>query len=116
MFNYYFLGDQKMTVKKLVLAILMVGATSTMSQANVMVVADNSNFSQLCLTTLAGNRAAMHNHIKSSGYSKPFIVNNVQCNGVSILAFVQQHGENLAVMLRIVDRSGQSVYHRYSKK
>ncbi|MFT6917485.1 MAG: cytolysin (calcineurin-like family phosphatase) [Cognaticolwellia sp.] len=101
-----------MTVKKLVFAIFLVGAISTMSQANVMVAADNSNFTQLCMTALAGNRAAMHNHIKSLGYSKPFIVNNVQCNGVNILAFVQQHGKNSAAMLRIVDRSG----HRASIK
>jgi hypothetical protein len=82
-----------MTVK-IVLAIFMVGAISTMSQENEMVVADDSNFTQLCMTALVGNRAAMYNNIKSSGYSKLFIVNNVQCNGVSILAFVQQYGKN----------------------
>ena len=97
-----------MPVKKLVLTIFIVGAIPTMSQENVMVAADNSNFTQLCMTALAGNRANMHNHIKSLGYSKPFIVNNVQCNGVSILAFVQQHGENLVAMLRILDRCGHS--------
>lgn len=83
----------------------ILGAASTMSQANEMVAADDSNFTQLCMTALAGNRAAMHNNIKSSGYSKQFIAKNVQCNGVSILAYVQQHGENADAMLRTLDRS-----------
>ncbi|ASP47540.1 DUF3718 domain-containing protein [Cognaticolwellia beringensis] len=94
-----------MTVKKLFLAMCIIGATSAVSQANEMIAADNSNITELCMTALAGNRAAMHNNIKSSGYSKPFIVNNVQCNGVSILTFVQQHGRNADAMLRILDRS-----------
>lgn len=82
----------------------IIGSTATMSQAKEVVAADNSNITQLCMTALSGNRAAMHNNIKSSGYSKSFIATNVQCNGVNIQTFVQQHGKNSAGMLRVLER------------
>lgn len=88
----------------------IISATATMSQANEIVAADNSNITQLCMTALSGNRAAMHNNIKSSGYSKSFIATNVQCNGVNILTFVQQYGKNADGMLRILDRSEHKTY------
>lgn len=87
---------------------LVLGSITTMSHATEMVAADSSNFTALCMTALSGNRAAMHNNIKSSGYSKPFITNNVECNGVNILTFVQQYGQNADAMLRTLDRGEHS--------
>ncbi len=97
-----------MKATKLVLALTIAGATSLMSHANEVVAADESNFTQLCMTALAGNRAAMHNNIKASGYSKAFIAKNLQCNGISLQAFVQRYGSNADAMLRVFDRRGHS--------
>jgi hypothetical protein len=36
-----------------------------------------------------GNVAALHKKIKASGYSRKFITKNVQCNGESIVSFVE---------------------------
>ncbi len=95
-----------MKVKILVLAIAILGATSLTSQAKDVIAADQSNLTQLCMSALTGNRAAMHNSIKASGYSRTFIAQNLQCNGMSLQAFVQQHGDNADAMLRMFDRKG----------
>ena len=97
-----------MNIKKIVATFFATSVISTFSYANEIVAADSSNFTQLCMTALEGNRAAMHNNIKSSGYSKEFVAKNVQCNGVNILAFVEQHGKKSNAMLRMIDRSERS--------
>ena len=46
------------------------------TQAVELKAADNSILTQLCMTAASGNRAAMHNAIKESAYSKKFVVKN----------------------------------------
>lgn len=67
--------------------------------------ANQTNLTKLCMTALSGNRAAMHNGIKESGFTKEFVSENIKCNGVSLSAFVQQHGQNSEAMLRVLERA-----------
>jgi hypothetical protein len=97
-----------MNIKKIVLLAMLTVGISVSAQASEVVAANSSNFTNLCMTAIAGNRAAMHNDIKSSGYSQKFIAKNVECNGINILAFVQQYGKNSDAMLRILDRGDRS--------
>jgi len=97
-----------MSLKKLVASFIGFSALMSTSYANELIAANETQFTQLCMTAIAGNRAAMHNSIRSSGYSKAFIVKNLQCNGENILAFVEQYGKNSDSMLRILNRNERS--------
>jgi hypothetical protein len=93
-----------MNIKKLAIVTMLILGVSATSQATEVKAADKSAMTNLCMTALSGNRAAMHNNIKASGYSKNYVAKNVNCNGINILAFIQQHGKNADAMLRILDR------------
>lgn len=95
-------------IKKTGLMLLACTLTATGSYADELVAGDDSGFTQICMTAIAGNRAAMHNNMQISGYSRSYIVENVQCNGINILAFVENHGENPSAMLKMLDRRQHS--------
>lgn len=79
------------------------------TQAVELKAADNSILTQLCMTAASGNRAAMHNAIKESAYSKNFVVNNVRCNSADVISFVQTHGRNVDDMVKSLETIGTSV-------
>lgn len=54
--------------------------------------ADNSAATKLCNTAVKGNRPMMYKEIKSQGYRKSYIQNNLMCNNMSVGAFVAQYG------------------------
>lgn len=78
------------------------GFTSIVN-GNEVVAANKSSFTDLCMVALSGNRAAMHNRIKFSGYSKAFVRNHVQCNKANLLSFIAKHGKNSKAMVRMLD-------------
>ena len=92
-----------MNIKKVATVIIALGLVSS-ANAGKLTAADKSITTDLCITAENGNRAAMHNTIKSSGYSSKFIVDKVQCNGESLLSFIEQNGKNSASMLKMLDR------------
>ncbi|MCJ8321947.1 MAG: DUF3718 domain-containing protein [Colwellia sp.] len=98
-----------MNMKKLSIAVLMTTGLIASTQAADVVAANNSQFTQLCVTAAAGNRAAMHNAIKSSGYSRTYVANNVQCNGENIISFVENNGKNSNAMIHTIDRTATKV-------
>lgn len=98
-----------MNIKKIAIATVIAAGFVSGAQAGSLTAADKSITTNLCMTAAAGNRAAMHNKIKASGYSSKFVAKNVQCNGESILAFVDKHGKNSEKMLSILDRSSNEV-------
>lgn len=79
------------------------------SQAVELKAADNSTLTQLCMTAASGNRAAMHNAIKESAYSKQFIAKNVRCNSSDVISFVQQYGRNVDGIMKSLEIHGTSV-------
>ena len=83
-----------MNMKKLSIAVLMTTGLIASAQAADVVAANKSGFTQLCVTAAAGNRAAMHNEILASGYSRSYIAKNVQCNGENIVSFIEHNGKN----------------------
>jgi len=95
--------------KAVILAALVVSSFTLSAQAKDFTAANNSIPTELCLTALSGNRAAMHNKITSSGYSKTYIAKNLQCNGENIVSFIAQNGRNSEKMLKILDRKGANV-------
>jgi len=98
-----------MNMKKLSIAALMTTGLIASTQAADVVAANNANFTQLCVTAAAGNRAAMHNEILASGYSRTFVAKNVQCNGQNIVSFIEHNGKNAHSMINTLDRSNTEV-------
>ena len=92
-----------MDMKKLFIVVLMTTGFITHTQATEVVAADNSRLTKLCVTAAAGNIAVMHNMIKTSGYSRSFIIENIQCNGENIISFIKKNGSNADSMIRSLD-------------
>jgi hypothetical protein len=95
-----------MSIKKLATVIIALGLVTSASAASAAKLAavDQSKATELCITAASGSRAAMHNAIKTSGYSSKFIVDKVQCNGENLLSFVEHNGKNSVSMLKMLDR------------
>jgi len=87
-------------------SVLLVGLCASIftlsTSAQDFSAANSSKLTNLCMTAISGNRAAMHNQIKASGYSKKFIVANVQCNGEKIANFIYKNGHNSENMLKVI--------------
>lgn len=98
-----------MGIKKVAVVALISSGLFFSVQATELIAADNSGYTNLCMTALEGNRAKMHNTIKASGYSSRFVTKNVQCNGESLLSFVESNGKNSSSMLKMLDRDNTSV-------
>lgn len=94
-----------MNTKRIVLACGIMASLSFFSNATELKAANSSVYTNLCMKALSGNRAAMYNEIKASGYSRAFIAKNIKCNGIDILAYVQTYGKNSESMLKILDRA-----------
>jgi len=105
-----------MNTKKASITILCALSFIASSQATEITAADNSTLSELCVTASAGNRAAFHNAIKSSGYSRAFIAKNVKCNGQSIHKFIETKGKNSSSMLVMLDHSAETSTMELAKK
>ena len=105
MFNF----NKALSTKTVILSALVVSSLSLSAQAKDFTSANNSVFTELCMTAVSGNRAAMHNQIASSGYSKSFIARNVQCNGENIASFVAKNGRNSENMLKVIGGSNKHV-------
>jgi len=93
-----------MDIKKLSIVVLITTGFITSTQATEVVAADNSGFTKLCVTAAAGNIAAMRNKIRSSGYSRPFIAKNIQCNGEDLISFIKNNGKNADAMIYSLNR------------
>ena len=98
-----------MNIKKIVVAtVITLGLTATAQAAKVTAI-DTSTVTELCVTAASGNKAAMYNSIKSSGYSSEFVANKIECNGVNLLSFVEHNGKNSTAMLKMLDRTSTNV-------
>jgi len=95
--------------QKVVLMSLVLSTFALSTQAQDFLAADNSKFSNLCVTAVSGNRVAMHNEIKNSGYSKQFIARNLQCNGENIVSFIRHNGRNNENMLKTIGGGREKV-------
>ena len=94
----------KMTSKKLALVTLLTSGMIMSVSATEFNAVDESVETNLCIKAAEGNRVAMFNEMRNSGYSDKFIAAKVTCNGENILAFVEKHGKNPEKMLNMLDR------------
>jgi len=98
-----------MNIKKIAITTVITLGLVASAQAAKVIPLDRSTVTNLCVMAAMGNRAAMNNTIKASGYSSKFVASKVQCNGESLLSFIEHNGNNSESMLKMLDRRQTSV-------
>ena len=65
------------------------------SASNVMIPADNYVTTKLCLVASEGSKTRLSKAIKNSGLSKHYVTQNVKCNELNLVNFIEQYGSNV---------------------
>ena len=66
-----------MSIKKIAVATIITLGLATTAQAAKVTASDKSITTNLCVAAAAGNRAAMYNTIKASGFSSKFVASKI---------------------------------------
>jgi len=96
----------RVMMKNTILAIsgFILLSLTTNAQAAKLVPADEATATKLCMTAVKGKRITMYKELKAAGYTLKNFADNIQCNGESILSFVEHNGKNTAGMLKMLNR------------
>ncbi len=86
------------TITKILTTIVITLTTAGIANAANVVPKDNYTTTKLCLTASKGNTFKMNKAIMDTNLSKSFIVENVQCNNLDIVNFVEEYGTNVVKM------------------
>ncbi|WP_371376064.1 DUF3718 domain-containing protein [Thalassotalea aquiviva] len=70
------------------------------SSSAKLTAGDNSLATNLCMAALQGNSALMSNEIRSSGFSRKYVSQNISCNGLSLYEFAQTYADNPEALAR----------------
>ena len=89
--------------------VFVLSTIASIANATQFKAQNESTVTQLCMTALNGNKLAMHNKIKETGFSKKFVANNVKCNGKALLAYIEKRGINADEMIKMLARKGVQV-------
>lgn len=103
------LGRYKMKKLNILIAGLLTVGSLTAAQATSFSGTNESSVTQLCVTALSGNKAAMNQKIKASGFSKGYVAKHVKCNGKNLLAYVEKYGKNADSMINMIDQRDSKV-------
>ncbi|MDO6693547.1 DUF3718 domain-containing protein [Aliiglaciecola sp. 3_MG-2023] len=80
--------------KSIAISVLAISSIGLANAANVIVPTDNSITTKLCVAATKGSKAKLSKAINDSRLSKRFVVENVKCNELDLVNFVEQFGEN----------------------
>ncbi len=72
-------------------------AATASAQTNVE-AADDFATSKICAAATKGSRMKLHKAMENAGYTKQFVVENVTCNDMPLVDFVEQYGSNVATV------------------
>jgi hypothetical protein len=84
--------------KAIAITTLTLSSIGMASASNVIVPADDYVTTKLCMVASEGSKTKLSKAIRKSGLSKHFITENVKCNELNIVAFVEQYGSNVEQM------------------
>lgn len=75
---------------------LTFGAISGVAAQPTLVASDNSVTSQLCVTAATGDAMQLHKKMKTLRVSKSYVTEQLTCNGMPVVEFVEQYGKHVA--------------------
>ena len=84
----------KTFTKIVMVAGLTFGAMATAQANSQFVAADDAITSEICVIAAKGNKMKLHKAIKEAGLTRGFVEDNVTCNELPIVDFVEQYGDN----------------------
>lgn len=68
---------------------------ATVSAQTEIEAADDFATSKICEAAAKGSRSQVRNAVEHSGLSKQYVANNVTCNDMPLVEFVEQYGANV---------------------
>jgi hypothetical protein len=84
--------------KAIAITTLTLSSIGLASASNVIVPADNYVTTKLCVAASEGSKVKLLKAIKNAGLSKHYVAENVKCNELNIVAFIEQYGSNVEKM------------------
>ncbi|GGF77029.1 DUF3718 domain-containing protein [Alteromonas lipolytica] len=92
----------KTFTKVVMVAGLTFGAMAAAHADTQLVAADNEVTSKICVVAAKGSKMKLHAALKDVGLSRDYVEKNITCNGMPIVEFVEQYGENVAKINRYI--------------
>lgn len=92
-----------------ILSTIVLTFTGLSANAAEFVATDKAESTNLCVTAANGNKMKLNHMLKNSHLNKSFIIENVKCNDLPFLAFVEQQGnqpEKIIAMMTRGQRKG----------
>ena len=87
------------TMKAIAKVLMIVGVSVAgmgFAQAETkLVAADDAVTSEICVVAASGKKLKLHKTIKDFGLTRNYVARNVECNGMPIVEFVEQYGDNV---------------------
>jgi hypothetical protein len=84
--------------KAFAITTLTLSSIGLASASNVIVPSDNYVTTELCVVASEGSKIKLFKAIKKAGLSKNFVTENVKCNELNFIAFIEQYGSNVEKM------------------
>lgn len=81
--------------KILTATVLTISSIGMANASSEVVPSDNYVTTNICVVATQGNKLKLLYAIKNSGLRKSYIANNVKCNKLNIIAFIEEHGSNV---------------------
>ena len=100
----------KLLTKITAISILTFSAFGIARAESVVVPTDNYITSKLCAAAAQGNKAKLAREMKTAHLSKDFVTEEVKCNDLSFIAFVEQFGTE------VVEINGYMTNGKYRKE
>ncbi|WP_435691114.1 DUF3718 domain-containing protein [Paraglaciecola sp.] len=80
--------------KAIAITTLTLSSIGIASASNMLVAKDSNITTKLCLVASEGNKAKLSVELKKAGLSKSYVTENVKCNNLNMVNFVEQYGNN----------------------
>lgn len=86
----------KLLTKITAVSLLSLSVLGAANAESVIVPSDNYVTSKLCVAAAQGNKAKLARAMKTANLSKDFVIEEVKCNQLSFITFVEQYGTEVS--------------------
>ena len=94
----------KMFTKVMIAAGLTFGAMSVATAGTELVASDETVGSDICVIAASGNKINLRRAIEDARLTRTEVVENLTCNELPIVEFIEQYGENAMQMNQYITK------------
>jgi hypothetical protein len=84
--------------KAIAITTLTLSSIGLANASKVIVPTDNYVTTKLCVVASEGNKTKLFRAIKKAGLSKHYVTENMKCNEMNLISFIEQYGTNVEKM------------------